>query len=144
MRKIVLLLFLLYAVFTSMGQTQADTIEIHKKKLRTVYIKDGQYLSQRQLSEIMKSYPPAYRKLNGVKILRSISVISITGSGYKFGEAAGLAANGTDTTWKKANLGFGLVGLGILLEVLSNAQLKESVRTYNREQLKKANIPGRN
>lgn len=136
-----ILLFVLVQLCTLMviGQVTPDTIEIRKKALGSVYLKNGNYLNVKQLTSLTKPIKPAHQQIQKAKFtLFFASLFSYVGGGL-IGYPIGTAIGGGEPYWGMAAAGVGIGGLGILLGTVTDKQIKKSVTLYNENQFQEYN-----
>ncbi len=130
MKKIILIGVLFFAVICLYGQNSTDPIEITKHN----YLQNGQSLKPRQLSDILKTNPDAYKEFKIAKVggtvfdvLSGLYIVSVVGYG--------ISDNFNDysiSTWEfLAISSVAYIGLSIPFIISSTKHTKKAVTIYN-------------
>jgi len=113
------------------AQNPADSISVRKTGLGTVFQQNGRNLNGRDLVEITKSNPDAYKEMKIAKgNLDAGNVFGFAG-GYMVGWPIGTAIAGGEPNWALAAIGAGLIIISIPLSTGYTKHAKNAVSIYN-------------
>lgn len=132
MNRITLISFVIFFLNVSsiFGQNQPDSIHI-KKKLGTVFIQNNKKLTPKQLLDITKMDPEAYKEMKLAKLNYNIGNIFGCAGGFLVGWQLGTTIAGGKPNWTLAGIGAGLIVVSIPFSTLYTQHTKHAVGIYN-------------
>jgi hypothetical protein len=119
------------ALFVSAGFSQAlkDTISIE----RNAYLYQGEKLTIKELTDILKSNPEAHKEMKKAKSNATGAQIFGYIGGFMIGWPLGTAIGGGDPNWALAGIGVGVALISIPFVSKANNHAKNAVDIYNRD-----------
>ncbi len=131
MRKATYLLIgILFLNINFLKAQESEKIET-KRSFGVVFLQNGKKLAPKQLLEITKSNPEAYREMKIAKSNYDIgSVIGFAG-GFMVGWPLGTAIAGGEANWTVAGIGAGLILVSIPFSTKYSKHAKNAVEIYN-------------
>ena len=130
--QISLLFLLTLSFFSNSAFAQSRTDSIHvKQMLGPVFSKNGEVLRPKELLEITKSNPEAYKAMKKAKTNNDVgSVIGGIG-GALVGFPLGTAVAGGKANWTVAAVGAGLIAVSIPFIIGYAKNARKAVNIYN-------------
>ncbi len=133
MKKIYLLLstFYCFITFTGLCQTRTDSIEI-KKSFGTVFQQQSRNLTPKQLTDIVKNNPEAYKEMQQAKTNYAAATVFNYAGGFLIGYPLGTTLAGGKANWKLAGIGAGFLALSIPFTSGYTKHAGKAVTMYNK------------
>lgn len=130
MKTLLIITTVLLCYSNLFAQNQSDSIEV-KKRLGTVFIQNGRYLTPRQLLDITESNPEAYKEMKIAKTNYDVGTVFGFAGGFLVGWPVGTAIAGGKPNWTLAGIGAGLIVVSIPFSSAYTKHAKNAVNIYN-------------
>jgi hypothetical protein len=130
MIRFYLALTVLTTAICAQAQTGTDTIEM-RKTIGTVFLLNELELSPKDLIQVIRPNPEAYKKMKIAKLSNTLSTITGIAGGGMLGWSLGSSMMKGETNWLLTGIGAGLMGISIGFSIGYNIYTKKAVRIYN-------------
>ena len=131
MKQTLLLIIFLLCLSQLFAQNQTDSIVVGKK-MGTVFMKNGQYLTPRQLLDLTKTNDEAYKEMKIAKSNYDIAYVFGFAGGFMVGWPIGTAIGGGKPNWALAGVGAGLIVVSIPFSNSYSKHAKNAITIYNK------------
>ncbi len=132
MKKALLLIVLFsISVFTGNAQDSSSKIEVNRVLGSYTYKQNGNYLSGKQLLQLMDSNNEAMQLMKSANRSKTWATILGGAGGAFIGFPIGTAIGGGDAKWELAGIGAALILVAIPISSNYNKKSKKAVDMYN-------------